>query len=105
LAVRGAWAVPPAVTPAFSVGNGFGFGSPLVEAVLSLHVLVEPKHHPLQHEFVRRMRALSPSLRRRIGELAFVYRRMMPDYVLYSIDAERLAPLSETLLAFLGDNG
>lgn len=60
--------------------------SPLVEAVLSLHVLVEPKHHPLQHEFVRRMRALSPSLRRRIGELAFVYRRAMPDFVSPSPD-------------------
>ena len=55
--------------------------SPLVEAVLSLHVLVEPKHHPLQHEFVRRMRALSTSLRRRIAEFAFVYRWTMPDFV------------------------
>ena len=60
--------------------------SPLVEAVLSLHVLVEPKHHPLQHEFVRRMRSLSPALRRRIGELAFVYRRTMPDFVSPSAD-------------------
>ena len=32
--------------------------SPLLEAVLSLHVLTEPKHHPLQHQWVRQMRAL-----------------------------------------------
>jgi len=30
--------------------------SPAMEAVLSLHVLVEPKHHPVQHEWVRAMR-------------------------------------------------
>ena len=54
--------------------------------MLSLHVLVEPKHHPLQHEFVRRMRSLSSALRRRIGELAFVYRRTMPDFVSPSAD-------------------
>ncbi len=72
--------------PAFAVERLSFAYSPLVEAVLSLHVLVEPKHHPLQHEFVRRMRALSPSLRRRIGELAFVYRRMMPDFVSPSAD-------------------
>jgi DNA-binding transcriptional ArsR family regulator len=67
--------------PAFAVERLSFAYSPLVEAVLSLHVLVEPKHHPLQHEFVRRMRSLSPSLRRRIAELAFVYRRTMPDFV------------------------
>jgi Family of unknown function (DUF5937) len=30
--------------------------SPAMEAVLSLHVLVEPKHHPVQHTWVRAMR-------------------------------------------------
>jgi DNA-binding transcriptional ArsR family regulator len=72
--------------PAFAVERLSFAYSPLVEAVLSLHVLVEPKHHPLQHEFVRRMRSLSPGLRRRIGELAFVYRRTMPDFVSPSPD-------------------
>jgi DNA-binding transcriptional ArsR family regulator len=51
-------------------------------------VLVEPKHHALQHEFVRRMRGLSPSLRRRIEELAFVYRYRMPDFVAPSADED-----------------
>lgn len=27
--------------------------SPTMEDVLSLHVLVEPKHHPVQHGWVR----------------------------------------------------
>jgi DNA-binding transcriptional ArsR family regulator len=66
--------------PAFAVERLSFAYSPLVEAVLSLHVLVEPKHHPLQHEFVRRMRSLSPALRRRISELGFAYRRTMPDF-------------------------
>jgi DNA-binding transcriptional ArsR family regulator len=72
--------------PAFAVERLSFAYSPLVEAVLSLHVLVEPKHHPLQHEFVRRMRSLSPGLRRRIGELGFLYRRTMPDFVSPSAD-------------------
>ena len=33
--------------------------SPLLECVLSLHVLLGPKHHALQHGWVRRMRARS----------------------------------------------
>ena len=74
--------------PAFAVERLSFAYSPLVEAVLSLHVLVEPKHHPLQHEFVRRMRSLSPSLRKRIADLAFVYRHTMPDFVSPSADEE-----------------
>lgn len=74
--------------PAFAVERLSFAYSPLVEAVLSLHVLVEPKHHPLQHEFVRRMRSLPPSLRRRIADLAFVYRHTMPDFVSPSADEE-----------------
>ena len=41
--------------PAFAVERLSFAYSPLVEAVLSLHVLMEPKHHPLQHEFVLRL--------------------------------------------------
>jgi DNA-binding transcriptional ArsR family regulator len=94
--------------PAFAVERLSFAYSPLVEAVLSLHVLVEPKHHPLQHEFVRRMRSLSPSLRRRIGELAFVYRWTMPDFVSPSADEgygsfedelERIQSLEDETLA------
>ena len=44
----------------------FGY-SPLLESVLSLHVLAEPKHHALQHAWVRAMRNLPSSLRREIA--------------------------------------
>jgi DNA-binding transcriptional ArsR family regulator len=54
--------------------------SPAMEALLSLHVLVEPKHHPLQHPWVRRMHRLSPSLKREIGALAFAYRYYFPAF-------------------------
>jgi DNA-binding transcriptional ArsR family regulator len=52
--------------------------------VLSLHVLVGPKHHALQHEWVRRMRALDPALRREIDVFGFLYRRHIPDFLVPS---------------------
>jgi DNA-binding transcriptional ArsR family regulator len=61
--------------------------SPLLEAVLSLHVLVAPKHHPLQHEWVRGMRALPARLRRRIKELGFAYDLLVPEFLMPSPDA------------------
>lgn len=45
--------------------------APLLEAVFSLHVLVEPQHHPLHHEWVRDMRALPASLRRELAACSF----------------------------------
>jgi DNA-binding transcriptional ArsR family regulator len=54
--------------------------SPTLEAVLSLHVLVEPKHHPLQHGWVRAMRRLSPAFKREIEALSFVYRAYFPEF-------------------------
>jgi DNA-binding transcriptional ArsR family regulator len=53
--------------------------SPVLEAVLSLHVLAEPKHHPLQHRWVRRMRGLSPATRREIEAFSFAYRAYIPN--------------------------
>jgi DNA-binding transcriptional ArsR family regulator len=47
--------------------------------VLSLHVLVEPKHHALQHGWVRSMRSLRPALRREITELSFLFRWTLPN--------------------------
>jgi DNA-binding transcriptional ArsR family regulator len=55
--------------------------SPLLECVLSLHVLLGPKHHALQHEWVRRMRTLDPALRAEIDALGFAYRRQIPDFL------------------------
>lgn len=56
--------------------------SPLLECVLSLHVLLEPKHHALQHSWVRKMRAIDPALKRRIEAYGFVYRHTFPDLFL-----------------------
>ena len=60
--------------------------SPLLEAVLSLHVLVEPKHHPLQHPWVRRMRRLPSPLRRAIEDFSFAYRQYIPTLLAPSPD-------------------
>ena len=56
--------------------------SPLLETVLSLHVLAEPRHHALQHEWVRAARRLPSSLRREIAVLSFLYRWTIPNCVL-----------------------
>jgi DNA-binding transcriptional ArsR family regulator len=63
--------------------------SPLLECVLSLHVLLGPKHHALHHAWVRRMRAgLDPALRRELERFAFVLRRHVPDVFLPTPDDE-----------------
>lgn len=72
--------------------------SPLLEAVLSLHVLVEPKHHPLQHPWVRRMRRLPPPLKRAIEDFSFAYRRYVPSLLAPS-PAEGLREFEEELAA------
>jgi DNA-binding transcriptional ArsR family regulator len=79
--------------------------SPLLEAVLSLHVLAEPKHHPLQHPWVRAARSLEPALKRTIGEFSFVYRRHIPSTFGPTPDAE-LRTFQEELAALRGlDSG
>src|SRR5581483_2453021 len=55
--------------------------SPVLEAVLSLHVLVEPKHHPIQHQWVRQMQHLSPALKREIAAFSFAYRSYFPAFL------------------------
>ena len=52
--------------------------------MLSLHVLVEPKHHALQHDWVRAARSLRPGLRREIAALSFLYRWTLPNCILPS---------------------
>ncbi len=54
--------------------------SPSLDAVLSLHVLVEPKHHPAQHPWVRSSRSLPPELKREIAAFAFAYRFYFPEF-------------------------
>ncbi|MGX9885513.1 DUF5937 family protein [Streptomyces sp. NPDC002276] len=55
--------------------------SPAMEAVLSLHVLVEPRHHPVQHGWVRAMRGLSPALKREIDVFAYTVRSYFPEFL------------------------
>lgn len=83
--------------------------SPLFEAVLSLHVLVEPKHHPLQHDWVRRMRGLPDRLRREIHAFAFAYRAYIPEvlaatpqaaYPTFEEEIERVAAQPSEIVAF-----
>ena len=70
-----------AADPAESIAFSY---SPLLEAVLSLHVLSEPKHHPLQHPWVRRARSLPAQLRRRIAEFRFAYDGFVPEFLMPS---------------------
>ncbi len=55
--------------------------SPLLEAVLSLHVLAEPKHHPVQHGWVRRAQKLPAGLKREIEAFSFAVRSYFPEFV------------------------
>jgi DNA-binding transcriptional ArsR family regulator len=51
---------------------GFAY-SPVLEAVFSLHVLVEPQRHPLHHPWIRRMRNLPVALRREVAACSFAF--------------------------------
>jgi DNA-binding transcriptional ArsR family regulator len=44
-----------------------------LEAVFSLHVLVEPQRHPLHHAWIRRMRSLPLALRRELAACSFAF--------------------------------
>jgi len=50
-----------------------------MELVLSLHVLNHANAHPLQHPWIRSMRALSPELKREIRALRWLYDDWAPD--------------------------
>jgi DNA-binding transcriptional ArsR family regulator len=71
--------------PAESIADSY---SPLLEAVLSLHVLSGPKHHPLQHPWVRRARSFPAPLRRRIAAFRFAYAGLLPDFLFPSPGSE-----------------
>jgi len=75
--IRYRFTADPAESIAFSY-------SPLLEAVLSLHVLSQPKHHPLQHPWVRRARSLPPELRREITAFRFAYDGFVPEFLMPS---------------------
>ncbi len=83
--------------------------SPVLEAILSLHVLVEPKHHPIQHHWVRQMQRLSPALKREIAAFSFVYRSYFPAFLFpaatgtfatFESELTRLRTLAPQILSF-----
>ena len=60
--------------------DSVGFSlSPLTEAVASLHVLLFPKVHAVQHPWIRAMRRVSPELKREIRAFSFLYEDAFPD--------------------------
>jgi DNA-binding transcriptional ArsR family regulator len=91
--------------PAESIAFSY---SPLLEAVLSLHVLTEPKHHPLQHGWVRQARTLPAALRREISAFRFAYSAFVPEFLTpspaapyesFEVELQELGRLEETTLA------
>ncbi|MDX6476881.1 MAG: hypothetical protein QOH95_2392 [Gaiellaceae bacterium] len=83
--------------------------SPTFEAALSLHVVTRPKHHALQHGWVRRARRLPVALRREIDAFRFAWFGDVPDFLLPSPDGDfdsfeeeldRLRGLDHELVAF-----
>jgi Family of unknown function (DUF5937) len=67
----------------------FRFGlSRLSEAAFSMHILAKPKHHPAQHGWIRRARAMSPALKREIRAFEFLFHDAVPDSLLPADPAE-----------------
>jgi DNA-binding transcriptional ArsR family regulator len=82
--------------------------SPLLEAVLSLHVLAEPKHHPAQHSWVRQAARLPVTLRRQVDAFGFTFCSYFPEFVFpdatggyptFETELERLSGLPPELVA------
>jgi DNA-binding transcriptional ArsR family regulator len=62
--------------------------SPVLEAILSLSVLVQPNHHPLHHEWVRETRRrISPELKQRLADFRFSHMHHIPAGLLPPRDA------------------
>jgi DNA-binding transcriptional ArsR family regulator len=83
--------------------------SPLVEAFFSLDVLTEPKHHPLHHGWVRRVRTLPTAHRREIAFFSYYYDPYIPspiatyptgDYPSFETELERLLGLDEETIRY-----
>jgi DNA-binding transcriptional ArsR family regulator len=56
--------------------------SPLLETILSLHVLADPSHHALHHPWVRRMRRAPLWLRRELAAFAPAFALPLPAFAL-----------------------
>jgi DNA-binding transcriptional ArsR family regulator len=78
--------------------------APLMEAVISLHVLLYPKRHPLQHPWIRGARSLSTDLKKEIRAFAFLYDDALPDCFLPA-SADSAPSFEEALAAFRALSG
>jgi DNA-binding transcriptional ArsR family regulator len=56
--------------------------SRLSEAAFSLHVLAKPKHHPVQHVWIRRARGFSTELKREIRAFESLFHDAVPNCLL-----------------------
>ena len=82
--------------------------APAAEAVASLHVLLYPKVHALQHPWIRAMRTVSPALKRDIRAFAFLFDDAFPDCFLppdgasatFEQQLETVAALSDAQAAY-----
>jgi DNA-binding transcriptional ArsR family regulator len=64
-------------------GGAAGFAlSPVSEALLSLHVLLFPKHHAAQHPWIRAMHRVSAALKHEIQAFVFAFQGALPDCML-----------------------
>lgn len=54
--------------------------SPVLESLISLHSVLEPKDHPVQHPWARRMRALPARLREDLRRFAFLFDGYAPNF-------------------------
>ena len=79
--------------------------SPVLEALISLHAVLEPKHHPLQHPWARRIRVLPVRLREDLRRFAFLFDGYAPNFFAptperpfpsFDSEIERIANLPET---------
>ena len=77
--------------------------------MLSLHVVAGPKHHAVQHAWVRRVRALPADLRRRLDAFRFAWSDEVPEFLMPSPEGElesfsselaRVRALDAELVAF-----
>jgi DNA-binding transcriptional ArsR family regulator len=63
--------------------------SPVLEAVLSLSILVQPSHHPLHHEWARATRKLlPPEIKQRVADFRFGHMHHIPAGLLPPRDAD-----------------
>jgi DNA-binding transcriptional ArsR family regulator len=78
--------------------------SPVLEALISLHSALEPKHHPVQHPWARRTRALPARLREDLRRFAFLFDGYTPNFFAptparafprFENEVERIAALPE----------